>query len=193
MSTIEYYLVAGATGRQGGATVDALLNHPDFKIDQNKVYALSRQATGPGAVKLRQKYNDINILSGDLNDPSGIFQQLDKSILGKTAVTVTKDIGRWAVEGLVRPDRTGIRNQAVSIASDELSFKDIDDIFLKHTGKGVPVTYGFLARFVIWMVKDLNTMFGFIGERPYGADLAWLRAQLEPTTFQKWVKNEVPE
>ncbi|KAF5699808.1 nucleoside diphosphate sugar epimerase [Fusarium globosum] len=110
----------------------------------------------------------------------------------KMQVTVTKDIGRWAVEGLFRPDRTKIRNQALSIASEELSFKDIDGIFIKHTGNGVPVTYGLLTRFIIWMIKDLNTMFGFIGERPYGADLAWLKTQLEPTTFEQWVKTDVP-
>ncbi|KAF4456521.1 hypothetical protein F53441_1353 [Fusarium austroafricanum] len=302
MTAIEYFLVTGATGHQGGATVNALLTHPDIKIKPNQVYALTRQASGPGAVKLREKYGDINIIAGDLNNPEAILQQLDKSILPKTGiylaqahgptevsdakdlidaaarngityfvyssvdrggrelsnkdpsycktfsdkfliekhlinacsnrkmgytilrptwfadnawwgfpgklcmtgwrenmggkkmqVTVTKDIGRWAVEGLVRPDRTGIRNQALMIASDELTFKDIDDIFIKHTGKGVPVTYGLLTRFIIWMSKDLNTMFGFIGERPYGADLPWLRAQLEPTTFEQWVKNAVPK
>lgn len=301
MSPPEYYLIAGATGRQGGATVDALLSDPEIKIEPRKVYAITRHPTGPGAVKLREKYSDINIVPGDLNNPEAIFQHLDKNIIPKTGVflaqahgptelsdakgfidvaasngvpyfvyssvdrggrelsdkdpsycktfsdkfyieqhlrsvcsssqmeytilrptwfadntwwgfpgqlcmtgwrenmegkrmqvTVTKDIGRWAVEGLVRPDRTGIRNQALSIASDELSFKDVDDIFVRHTGKGVPVTYGLLARFIIWMVKDLRTMFGFIGERAYGADLPWLKSQLEPTTFEQWVRNEVP-
>ncbi|KAM0549156.1 hypothetical protein ACHAPJ_009611 [Fusarium lateritium] len=301
MSAIEYFLIAGATGRQGGAVVDALLTHPTIKINPKQVYAITRQGSGPGAIKLREKYGDINIVAGDLNNSEAIIQQLDKTIISKTGiflaqahgptevsdaknlidaaarngipyfvyssvdrggrelsdkdpsycktfsdkfliekhlqgvcssqkmeytnlrptwfadnawwgfpgqlcmtgwrenmggkrlqVTVTKDIGRWAVEALVRPDRTGIRNQALTIASDELSFKDIDEIFIQHTGKGVPVTYGFFARFVIWMVKDLNTMFGFIGERGYGADLPWLKAQLEPTTFEQWVKDAVP-
>jgi hypothetical protein len=102
-------------------------------------------------------------------------------------VVVTKDIGRWAVEGLIRPDRTGIRNQALSVASDELSFDDIDLIFKKKTGQGVPVTYGWLASSMIWSVKDLNTMFRFINEREYGADLSWLKERLDPTTFTQWV------
>ncbi|KIL89824.1 hypothetical protein FAVG1_06559 [Fusarium avenaceum] len=300
MSTPEYFLVAGATGRQGGSVVNALLAHPTIKIQPKQVYALTRQASGPGAAKLRQKYGDINIIGGDLNDPDAIFQQIDKAILPRTGVylaqahgptevtdakgfidaaardgvsyfvyssvdrggreisdkdpsycktfsdkfliekylinvcdnskmdytilrptwfadnafwgfpgqlcmtgwrenmrgkniqvTVTKDIGRWAFEGLVQPDRTGIRNQALSIASDMLSFKEVDDIFIKHTGKGVPVTYGLLTRFLIWMLKDLRTMFGFIDERAYGADLPWLKAQLKPTSFEEWVKTEV--
>ncbi|KAF5008717.1 hypothetical protein FDECE_5025 [Fusarium decemcellulare] len=301
MSAIEYYLIAGATGRQGGATVDALFTHPTIKIEPKKVFAVTRQGSGPGAVKLREKYSNINIVSGDLNNPEGIFGQMDRNILKNTGVflaqahgpteledakgfisaaasngipyfvyssvdrggrelsdkdpsycktfsdkfyiekhlkevcnsskmdytilrptwfadnawwgfpgqlcmtgwrenmqgkkmqvTVTKDIGRWAVEALVQPDRTGIRNQALSIASDELSFKQIDDIFIRHTGKGVPVIYGLFARFVIWMVKDLRTMFGFIGVRDYGADLPWLKSQLEPTTFEQWVNSDVP-
>ena len=49
MATIEYFLIAGATGRQGGATVDALLTHPDIKIKPKQVYALTRQASGPVA------------------------------------------------------------------------------------------------------------------------------------------------
>ena len=306
MSALKYYLIAGATGRQGGAVVDALLTSADAKVEPEHVYAISRRGTGPGAERLRKQYPGINILTGDLNNSSGIFDQLEKEVIRQTGVflaqshgptelddgkgfidaapanevpyfvyssvdrggremsdkdpsycktfsdkfyieqhlksvcgssqskgrkmeytilrptwfadnawwgfpgqlcmtgwrdnmkgktmqvTVTKDIGRWAVEGLVRPDRTGIRNQALSIASDELSFEDIDKCFIKHTGKGVPVTYGLLARSMIWMVKDLNTMFGFIGERPYGADLSWLRTKLEPTTFEQWVEDEVP-
>ncbi|CZR56365.1 related to nucleoside-diphosphate-sugar epimerase family protein [Phialocephala subalpina] len=102
-------------------------------------------------------------------------------------VVTTRDIGRWAAEGLVRPDRTGIRNEALSIASDELSFEDIDLIFKRKTGKGVPVTFRWAASLMIWLVKDLNTMFSFINERDYGADLPWLKERLEPTTFEQWV------
>lgn len=106
-------------------------------------------------------------------------------------VVVTKDIGRWAVEGFLRPDASGIRNTAISIASDELSFQDIDDIFRKETGNPVGVTYGWFARLMIWLVKDLRTMFGWINERPYGADLEELAKTVKPTTFREWVKESV--
>ncbi|KAK9419408.1 hypothetical protein SUNI508_07383 [Seiridium unicorne] len=306
MSDLQYYLVAGATGRQGGAVVDALLSHPTVKVAPSSIYAITRQAGGPGATKLCDKYRGIRILPGNLSDPNSIFQQLEHSILSKAGVflaqthgltelgdakgfidaavmngipyfvyssvncggreisdvdpsycktfsdkfhieqrlrkaagssqsgskkmdytiirptwfadnaywgfpgqlcltgwrenmkgktmqvTVIRDIGRWAVEAFVRPDEIGIRNQALSIASDELSFNEVDKIFMRHTGKGVPVTYGLLARLVIWMVNDLHTMFKFIGERPYGADLPWIANHLKPTTFEQWVKDEVP-
>jgi uncharacterized protein YbjT (DUF2867 family) len=105
----------------------------------------------------------------------------------KMQVVTARDLGRWAVEGLVRPDRTGIRNAALSVASDEVSFEDVDEIFRRKTGKGVPVIFGWVASFMIWAVRDLNTMFSFIGERAYGADLGWLRERLEPMSFEEWV------
>ncbi|KAJ0377221.1 hypothetical protein COL26b_004663 [Colletotrichum chrysophilum] len=257
MSEIKAFIVLGATGRQGGAVVDALLTHAEIKILPTQVYAITRQAAGTAADRLREKFRGINIMVGDLGNPNAIFEQLNQETLSQSGVFLaqahgptelpdgkafidaavahgipyfvyssvdrggrelsdkdpsycktfsdkfyierhlknafTKDIGRWAVEGLVRPDRTGIRNQALSIASDEMSFGQVDAAFMKHTGRGVPVTTGLLARGIIWLVNDLNTMFRFIGDRDYGADLPWLKTQLKPTTFNEWIQSEVPK
>lgn len=104
-------------------------------------------------------------------------------------VVTTSYLGRWAAEALLQPDQTSIRNQAVSIASEELSFQDFDDLFKKRTGKGVPVTYWWLAVLMILLVKDLRTMFGFIYERDYGADLEWLGERLRPDTVEEWIEG----
>lgn len=304
MSKIHHFLIAGATGRQGGAVVDALLTHENL-VRPSQISAISRQPRGAGASTLEAKYPGINIVSGDLSDPGSIFGQFDEATLATTAVflaqahgptelsdaklvidtaasfnipyfvyssvdrggkelsdkdpsycktfsdkfyieqhlrkvcensrqtrtpmgytilrptwfadnafwgfpgrlcmtgwrenmegkkmqvTVTKDIGRWAAEALIRPEATDIENESVSIASDILSFDDVDQIFKKHTGYGVPVINGFLARFIIWMIQDLHTMFGFIGERSYGADLEWLGTKVKPTSFESWVQTQV--
>jgi uncharacterized protein YbjT (DUF2867 family) len=296
MSSPQHFLIAGATGRQGGAVVGALLSHPDFKIEPKNVWAITRDVAGASAQRLISRWPGINIVSGDLNKPSLLFEQLNTAVLPQTAVylaqshgptelsdakgfidaaashgvayfvyssvdrggrklsdsdpsycktfsdkfyieqhlksvaaqermdytiirptwfadnahwgfpgklcmtgwkvwmkgkrmqvVTTTDIGRWAVEGLVRPDRTGIRNEALSVASEELSFDDVDLIFKKKTGNGVPVTYEWPASLMIWLVKDLNTMFRFINERAYGADLDWLNERLHPTTVAEWV------
>ena len=294
----RHFLVAGATGRQGGAVVEALLSDTDLQIESKNVWAITRDAAGAPAQQLRSKWPGINILSGNLNNPSALFENVGKTDLSQTAcflaqahgpteltdgkgfidaaasygisyfvyssvdrggrelsdfdpsycktfsdkyhierhlkavsssgggklhytiirptwfadnacwgfpgrlcmtgwrdwmkgkrmqVVTTRDIGRWAAEALVRPDRTGIRNEALSVASDELSFQDVDRIFKQKTGKGVPVTFGWPAMLMIWLVKDLYTMFQFINERDYGADLPWLEERLEPTTFAQWV------
>lgn len=104
-------------------------------------------------------------------------------------VVTTTDIGRWAAEALVRPDRFGLRNQALSVASDELSFEEVDEMFEKKTGQGVPVLNGWLAWGMIWCVRDLRTMFNFIGERQYGADLGWLSERIKPVKFEEWVDS----
>ncbi|KAF8853798.1 NAD(P)-binding protein [Acephala macrosclerotiorum] len=246
------FLIAGATGRQSGAVVTALLSDTPFSISPKNIWAITRDAAGASAQRLLAKWPGINIDAGDLNNPQKLFEQLDKSALPETAVfftqahgpteledakgfidaaasrgvtyfvyssvgrggrelsdadpsycktfsdkfyikgkrmqvVTTRDIGRWAAEGLVRPDRTGIRNEVMSIASDELSFEDINLVFKRKTGKGVPVTFGWAASLMIWLVKDLNTMFSFINERGYGADLPWLKERLEPTTFEQWI------
>ena len=295
MSSPQHFLIAGATGRQGGAVVNALLSHPDFKIEAKNLWAITRDAAGASAQRLLSNWPGINIVAGDLNNPHVLFEQLG-AIVHQTAVflaqahgaselsdakgfidaasshgvayfvyssvdrggrrlsdedpsycktfsdkfyveqhlkgvavkngmnytiirptwfadnahwgfpgklcmtgwkvwmrgkrmqvVTTTDIGRWAVEALVRPDRTGIRNEALSIASEELSFQDVDLIFKRKTGKGVPTTFEWFASLMIWLVKDLNTMFRFINERDYGADLPWLRERLEPTTVAQWV------
>lgn len=104
-------------------------------------------------------------------------------------VTVTTDIGKWAVEAFLRPGRAGIRNEAVSIASDEVSFHDVDSIFRHETGKPVKVTYAWLTWLMAWMIKDLHTMFAWINERPYGADIEWQRHFIEPTSLREWVRD----
>ncbi|KAI5786451.1 hypothetical protein DFH27DRAFT_259365 [Peziza echinospora] len=109
----------------------------------------------------------------------------------KMQVVTLRDIGRWGAEALLRPDNSNIRNQALSIASDYLSFAEIDDIFRKETGQPVGVTYGWLARLAIWMVKDLRTMFAWINERDYGADLEELAKTVKPFTFREMVRESV--
>ncbi|KAH8602482.1 hypothetical protein B0O99DRAFT_680601 [Bisporella sp. PMI_857] len=137
---------------------------------------------------IEQHLKSVAGRKGGKGDMSWITPSSKSFVKGKQMqIVTTKDIGRWAVEGLVRPDRTGIRNEALSVASDELSFQDIDSIFEKKIGKGVPVTCGWLVTVFIWLMKDFNTMFRFINERDYGVDLPWMKERLEPTTFAQWV------
>ncbi|KFY15637.1 hypothetical protein V491_05610 [Pseudogymnoascus sp. VKM F-3775] len=299
MSTPTTFLIAGGTGRQGGAVVNALLADKSTSIQAKDIYVLTRNVAGAGAAALTAR--GVKLVNGELGQPDAIFKQLeaqgvnptttgaflaqahgptelndakgfiDAAITNKLSyfvyssvdrggpelsdrdasycktfsdkfeiekhlrsasadgkkinytilrptwfadnalwgfpgklcmagwrenmggkrmqVTTIKDIGRWAAEALLRPDASGIRNSALSIASDYLSFDEIDAIFRKETGKPVGVTYGWLARLMIWMVKDLNTMFGWINERDYGADLEELSKTVKPTTFREWLKE----
>lgn len=307
MDAPQIFLVAGGTGRQGGAVVDALLTDKTSPILPQNIYVITRDATGRSARGLAE--GGINLIKGSLGQPELIYAHLrergvqltqtaaflaqahgptelsdarvfidasvsaglqyfvyssvdrggkeqsdcnpsycktfsdkffiEKHLMAATSaepkteanvhtdytilrpvwfaenavwgfagrlcmtgwrdvmygksmqVVVARDLGKWVVEALLRPDNAGLRNTAVSIASDKLSFQEVDDIFRQETGKPVGVTYGWLARLSIWGVEDLRTMFRFIYETDYGADLEWLAQTVEPTTFRRWVKERV--
>src|SRR5947208_14184827 len=61
-------LITGATGKQGGAVIDALLSLPE--TDEFDIYALTRDPKSTRATKLAAKSPSIKILQGDLNDPN---------------------------------------------------------------------------------------------------------------------------
>jgi uncharacterized protein YbjT (DUF2867 family) len=62
-------LIAGATGRQGGATIQALLR---YDLD---ILALTRNANSPSAQKLVALSPRIKLVQGDLNDAHAIFNK----------------------------------------------------------------------------------------------------------------------
>jgi uncharacterized protein YbjT (DUF2867 family) len=62
-------LITGATGKQGGATIKALLDSPQSK--DFTILAVTRNPESGSAQKLKEK--GIKIVKGDLNDVPGIF------------------------------------------------------------------------------------------------------------------------
>nr|POE80817.1 nmra-like family domain-containing protein 1 [Quercus suber] len=62
-------LVTGATGKQGGAVIDALANNPDFTL-----LAVTRNGSGAGAQKLTAKGNNIKVVEGNLDDVPALFK-----------------------------------------------------------------------------------------------------------------------
>jgi uncharacterized protein YbjT (DUF2867 family) len=72
-------LVTGATGKQGGAVIKALLASPDSK--DIKIVALTRNAESPSAKALAlQAPEQIKLLAGDLKDPIAIFANAPEKI-----------------------------------------------------------------------------------------------------------------
>jgi hypothetical protein len=66
-------LVTGATGRQGGGLIKTFLASPDASTF--KIFALSRNAKSPAAMKLKEK--GVSIIEGDLNNVPAIFKNSD--------------------------------------------------------------------------------------------------------------------
>ncbi|GKT59843.1 NmrA-like family domain-containing protein [Colletotrichum tofieldiae] len=62
-------LITGATGKQGGAVVDALLNHKSSDV----LLAVTRNANSASARRLAAKSSSIKIVEGDLDAASTLF------------------------------------------------------------------------------------------------------------------------
>ena len=64
-------LISGATGKQGGAVINALLSeNADFEI-----LGVTRNAKSASAQKLLQKSPKIKLVEGNLDDPVDIFKK----------------------------------------------------------------------------------------------------------------------
>ena len=64
-------LISGATGKQGGSVINALL-----KVDAPfEILALTRNAQSPSAQKLLKKSPKIKLVTGDFNAIDDIFRK----------------------------------------------------------------------------------------------------------------------
>ncbi|KAF7546253.1 hypothetical protein G7Z17_g8556 [Cylindrodendrum hubeiense] len=67
-------LITGATGKQGGSVIKALLaRNADFKI-----LAVTRDVSSPAAKRLAAKSTNISLVQGDLNNTESIFDSARK-------------------------------------------------------------------------------------------------------------------
>ncbi|KAJ6096466.1 hypothetical protein N7486_007212 [Penicillium sp. IBT 16267x] len=67
-------LITGATGKQGGSVIDALLKQ-DADME---ILAVTRDANSAGAQKLKSKSPKIQLVEGNLDEPEGIFANAQK-------------------------------------------------------------------------------------------------------------------
>lgn len=64
----KYILVTGATGKQGGAVIQALSNNRNITI-----LAVTRDSLSATAKELRRKHRNVELVEVNLNDASSIF------------------------------------------------------------------------------------------------------------------------
>ncbi|TGZ85291.1 NmrA-like family protein [Ascodesmis nigricans] len=292
---VKAVLITGATGKQGGAVVNSLLEqNADLQI-----LAVTRNATSPSALRLKEKSDKIKLVQGNLDDPEDIFQKAKdvaeewpiegvfsvqaplgpsgstakEETQGKALITAAlnnnvrhfvytsvdrggalssdnatniphfiskhhieqhlfnalrsspqhqqqltytilrpvaffdnltpdfigrafasmiavsllphdskklqfiavSDIGYFGAAALIHPENPVYKNQAISLAGDEVSYDELRKVFREKTGKELPVTWNWIARLMLWGVKELGTMFRWFGEKGYGADIGELR------------------
>ncbi|KAK4621871.1 hypothetical protein CLAFUW4_07128 [Fulvia fulva] len=74
MATTRRLVVTGATGKQGGALISALLSRPSQPFE---IYAITRDKTSGSAQRLANKPN-VHVIQGNFDDPVSIFKQIEK-------------------------------------------------------------------------------------------------------------------
>ncbi|KAF3054966.1 NmrA-like family domain-containing protein 1 [Daldinia childiae] len=106
-------LITGATGKQGGAVVSALLKaNADFEI-----LALTRDAQSASAQRLAQKSPKIKLVTGDMDTPENIFSKARE-------VTKTPIWGVYSVQAAI--------GGGASFRREEVQGKALIDASLKN-------------------------------------------------------------
>ena len=100
----------------------------------------------------------------------------------------TRDIGIAAA--LAFRDSDAWHTKAVSLATDELTFAQVNEVFEKVTGSPAPTTFGFLGTALKYGVPEMGKMLNWFRDVGYGADIAQNR-QFNPRylTFETWLKS----
>lgn len=74
MTALRNLIVTGATGKQGGALISALLKQQSHPF---QIFAVTRDVNSAGSVSLAAKAN-VEVIEGNFDNPTDIFKKVDK-------------------------------------------------------------------------------------------------------------------
>ncbi|KAH8897119.1 NAD(P)-binding protein [Thozetella sp. PMI_491] len=80
-------LVLGATGKQGGGVIRALLAHPNFSPEEHIIYSATRDPTSASAQRLSALSPSIKPIQGDLRTPKATFANLPRKPFAAFIIT----------------------------------------------------------------------------------------------------------
>lgn len=203
--------MGGKEEEQGKALVDAALeagaerfvftgverggeqptNVPHFITKHNIEAHLKQEAAAKGGKMswtiIRPVFFMDNILPGFVGK---VISTAWKSTLAGTGkklqIVSVSDIGYVAAQAFLKPEE--YRDEAISLAGDELTYEEADEIFKDKTGQAMPTTFQAMASGMLWMVKDMGLMFKFFKEEGFGADVQGLKKRFpEMKGWGDWV------
>jgi NmrA-like family len=100
-----------------------------------------------------------------------------------------KDIGNLAAKAFIDPDE--FAGKSMGIASDELSFDQMNKIFKEKFGTGLPVTFDFVGKGINWAVKELSSMLKWFVSDGYGVNIEDVKKVLpDILTWEAWLEKE---
>ena len=109
----------------------------------------------------------------------------------KMQLVATSDIGWFAAQAFIHSTDPEYKNVAVSLAGDDLTHDEMVKQFRDTMGYAIPESYTFVARGVMWFVGELGTMYRWIEDVGFGADIAALRKQHPGLlSWKEWLVKE---
>ena len=107
------------------------------------------------------------------------------------AYIATSDIGFFAAQAFIQPQSPEYKDKAITLAGDELTFGQVNQVFKEKFGYEVPTTFEFLATFIKWMVSELNIMFRWFDEEGFSVDIPKLK-RMHPglKDYGTWLETE---
>lgn len=106
----------------------------------------------------------------------------------KLQLVATADIGYFAAQALLNPKE--YNGRAISIAGDELTFEEANEIFESRLGKNIPRTFNFVGSTLLWAIKDVGLMFTWFNDKGYAADINALKKEHPGLqSFGDWLKT----
>jgi uncharacterized protein YbjT (DUF2867 family) len=96
-------LIFGATGKQGGSVLRALIEHPAFTPTEYTILAVTRDPGSPGARRLAELSPAIKLVKGDIAKAEETFRDLPATQL-------------WGVYTMTTPSAKNETRQGIAIA-----------------------------------------------------------------------------
>ncbi|KAM0518857.1 hypothetical protein ACHAPE_003847 [Trichoderma viride] len=195
---------------QGKALVDSAIKH-DVKhfvyasVDRGGAKSIDNPTNVPHFVSKHHIEHHLidsakDKMSWTILRPVAFMENFVPGFVGKFFTTVwrdsiksrplqlisTDDIGTFAALSFMQPHE--FSGQSISLAGDELTFAQVEEVFRKETGAPPPTTFGFMARLVLRMSEEMRTMFTFFEKEGYGADIKSLK-EIHPElkNFSQWL------
>jgi hypothetical protein len=100
----------------------------------------------------------------------------------------TRDIGWFGAQAFLDPEQYAGRG--ISLAGDELTYEQFNEVFKKVTGEDYLTMYGFLGKGMLLLMSDFNTMFKWLNVEGSGAKIGELR-KIYPGLmgFETWIRE----
>lgn len=119
MATAKPILITGATGKQGGAVLEQLASHQSST--EFVLCAVTRNTTSAAAQKIRQRFPDVLLVQGDLNDVPDLFKSAQNTL--KSAGKPSQIWGVYSVQISLGPGATfeGEINQGNALIDESVA------------------------------------------------------------------------